>query len=141
MESYNNLDATQVTKQYGVNQGIKIFEEEGVDAVLSELQQLHDRGVIEVMDPKTLTREMVQQSLQYLMFLKRKRTGKGVHHQGRFNIPQCFLYALMLSCMIDAIEGRDVATVDIPMAFLQTNMQEGEDVYIKLVFEGLQNLR
>ena len=27
---------------------------------------------------------------------------------------------LMLSCMIDAMKGREVATVDIPGAFLQT---------------------
>eukprot|EP00536_Pseudo-nitzschia_multiseries_P000823 jgi/Psemu1/1867/gm1.1867_g len=145
LESYNNMEATHVTKQCGVNQGIKIFGEEGVDAVLTKLQQLHDRGVIKVMDPKTLTQEMVQQSLQYLMFLKQKRTGK-VKGQGCADgrpqrefitkedstSPTVSLYALMNSCMIGAIEGRDVATVDIPGAFLQTDMPEGEDVYIKL---------
>jgi hypothetical protein len=33
----------------------------------------------------------------------------------------------MLTCMIDAFEKRDVATVDIPGAFLQTKMPKGED--------------
>eukprot|EP00536_Pseudo-nitzschia_multiseries_P011157 jgi/Psemu1/28016/gm1.28016_g len=135
IESYNNLDATQATKQYKVNQGIKIFGEEGIDAVLSKLQQLHDRGII----------EMVWQSLQYLMFVKRKRTGKvkgrgcaDGRPQRKFitkedsTSPTVSLYALMLSCMIDAVKGRDVASVDIPRAFLQTDMPEGEDVYIKL---------
>jgi hypothetical protein len=38
--------------------------------------------------------------------------------------------ALMLTCVIDAIEGRGVATVDIPGAFMQSEMKG--DVYIKL---------
>ena len=38
---------------------------------------------------------------------------------------------LMLSCMIDAMEGRDVATLDIPGAFLQTDYDKG-DIHIKL---------
>ena len=42
------------------------------------------------------------------------------------------LYALVLSCVINVIEGHDLATVDIPGAFLQTPMPEGEDVYIWL---------
>ena len=38
---------------------------------------------------------------------------------------------LMLSCMIDEMEGREVATSDIPGAFLQTDYEKG-DIYIKL---------
>ena len=39
----------------------------------------------------------------------------------------------MLTCMIDAFEKRDVATVDIPRAFLQTKMpKEEEDVHVIL---------
>ena len=37
----------------------------------------------------------------------------------------------MLSCMIDAMEGREVATADIPEAFLQTDYDKG-DIHIKL---------
>ena len=37
----------------------------------------------------------------------------------------------MLTCLIDALEGRDVATVDIPRAFMQADM-EGEDVHVKM---------
>ena len=36
----------------------------------------------------------------------------------------------MLSCVIDATEGRDVATVDIPGAFMQADMDE--TVHVKL---------
>ena len=37
----------------------------------------------------------------------------------------------MLSCTIDATEGRDVATADITGAFLQTYYEKG-DTHIKL---------
>ena len=38
---------------------------------------------------------------------------------------------LMLSCMIDVMEGREVATSDIPGAFLKTDYDKG-DIHIKL---------
>ena len=40
---------------------------------------------------------------------------------------------LMLSCMIDAMEGRKVATTGIPGAFLQTKYDKG---YIHIKLEG-----
>ena len=33
----------------------------------------------------------------------------------------------MLTCMIDAFRKRDVTTIDIPVAFLQTKMPKRED--------------
>ena len=38
---------------------------------------------------------------------------------------------IMLSLMIDAMEGRDVATAEIPGAFLQTDYDKG-DIHIKM---------
>ena len=38
---------------------------------------------------------------------------------------------LMLSCMIEAMEGQEVATADIPGAFLQNDYEKG-DIHIKL---------
>ena len=38
---------------------------------------------------------------------------------------------LMISCMIDAMEGRQVATAEIPGDFLQTNYDK-VDIHIKL---------
>ena len=145
INQYNNLEATQVTKQYGVRQGIKIFGDDGIDAVLKELKQLHDRVVVTPVDPNTMSDELKANALPYLMFLKRKRCGsiKGRgcadgRRQREFisreeaSSPTVSLHALILSCMIDAIEGRDVATADIPGAFLQTDMPEDEIVHIRL---------
>ena len=67
------------------------------------------------------------------MYLKEKRTGEikgrgcadGRSQREYIKIidtssPTVSLVAILLTCMIDAFERRDVATVDIPGAFLQT---------------------
>ena len=70
------------------------------------------------------------------MFLKEKQTGtiKGRgcangHPQRDYmskketSSPTVATEALILTCVIDAIEGRDVATCDIPGAFMQSDMK------------------
>ena len=47
------------------------------------------------------------------------------------SLPTVFNEGLVLSCMIDAMEGQEVATADIPGAFLQTDYAKG-DIHIKL---------
>ena len=51
--------------------------------------------------------------------------------KGQVSAPTVATEALLLTCLIDAMEGRDVTTVDIPGAFMQSDM-EGKDTYIKL---------
>ena len=43
--------------------------------------------------------------------------------------------SLVISCVIDAFENRDVATLDIPGAFLQTKMPDDEDE-VHVILEG-----
>ena len=112
--------------------------------MLSELKQLHERMVMEPQDPNKLTRAEKKAALQYLMFLKKKRCGKikgrgcadGRKQRSYLNkddvsAPMVATESLLLTCLIDASEGRDVATVDIPGAFMQSDM-EGDDTYMKL---------
>ena len=47
------------------------------------------------------------------------------------SLPTMSTEGLVLSCMIDAIEGREVATNNIPGAFLKTDYDKG-DIHIKL---------
>ena len=81
---------------------------------------------------KDLTWNIRKQGLGYLMFLKRKRSGKMKGRgcaNGRLqreyitkeesSSPTVSLYALMGSCLMDAMDNRKVITVDIPGAFLQ----------------------
>ena len=78
------------------------------------------------------------------MFLKKKRCGriKGrgcadgrkqrlTTNKDDVSAPTVSTEALMLTCAIDALEERDVATVDVPAAFMQADM-EGDDVNMKL---------
>jgi len=58
--------------QYGMNQGLKLFQDEGEEAVMKELQQMHDLKVVEGMEPSTISPEMRKKALSYLMFLKRE---------------------------------------------------------------------
>eukprot|EP00957_Ditylum_brightwellii_P131883 10057311-Ditylum_brightwellii.AAC.1 len=102
---------------------------------MSELKQLHDRSVLDPKDPNKLSNEEKKALLQYLMFLKKKRCGK-IKRQGcadgrkqctytptdYTSAPTVATEALMLSCIINAMEERDVATVDILGAFMQAEM-------------------
>ena len=144
VEQYNNIDASLVTPQYGVKRGLEIFGEKGAEAVLKELKQLHDLSVVSPVHPRDMTKEQVKRALPYLMFLKRKRCGK-IKGRGcadgrpqrdfisreEASSPTASLYAIVLTCLIDAIENRCVATTDIPGAFLQTKMPDDEVVHIR----------
>ena len=57
-----------------MKKGIKLFEDAGVGAVLKELQQLHDRKVLEPKNAKSLSPSERKAALHYLMFLKEKQT-------------------------------------------------------------------
>ena len=77
------------------------------------------------------------------MFLQRKRTGvfKGrgcangckqqiYMNKDQVSAPAVATKLLFLTCLIDAIEKRNVATMDIPGAFMQADMDE--EVHMKL---------
>jgi hypothetical protein len=59
-----------------MKKGIKIFGSDGIDAVRSELQQLHDRSVMRPRFSSEISREHKRAALAYLLVLKLKRCGK-----------------------------------------------------------------
>jgi hypothetical protein len=63
----NNPIVHAVLSQYSVKRGLKLFGEDGTNAVLKELKQQHDRKVLEPEVPTELTRDQKQKALQYLM--------------------------------------------------------------------------
>jgi hypothetical protein len=133
---YADLEHTAFT-QYNVRKGLKIFGEAGAQAVVKEMQQLHDRGVIKPRLAAMLTREEKRRSLQYLMFLKQKRCGR-IKGRGCADGQKQRVYktkeetsalmvsveSLFLSCVIDAKEWRKVVTCDIPGAFMQADIDK-----------------
>jgi hypothetical protein len=133
-----------ILSQYGLKKGLRLFGEPGAEAVTKELTQLHDRGVIEPKLSSELTAEQRRRALSYLMFLKEKRNGdikgrgcadgrsqRDYMEKADTSSPTILTEALILSCMIDAKEDRDVATADIPGAFLQMEYNEG-DTHIRI---------
>jgi hypothetical protein len=143
---YGHLHSTMghsVFTQLSMKQGLKTFGAQGREAVLSEIKQLHDRGVIQPKNLDTLSPQHKRKALEYLMFPKKKRCGK-IKGRGcadgrkqwvyiakeEASSPTVSIKALMVSCVIDTKEGRDVATADIPGAFMQAEMDEV--VYMRL---------
>ena len=59
----------------GTKAGIKAFGQKGVNAVMKEMQQLHDRNIVRPIQPCDIAPELRKRALGYLMFLKRKRNG------------------------------------------------------------------
>jgi hypothetical protein len=151
IKGYGNLEATLSTPQYGFKKGLTMFGESGYNATVKELDEnLIGRDVIQMLDPKSVTYDMFQMSLSYLMFLKRKRCGTikargcadGRSQQDYItkdesNSPTVKSQALMCSCLIDAIERRYVVVGDIPGAFLQADYPQGDGKECYLKFEGV----
>ena len=90
-----------------------------------------------------LTRTQKHAALQYLMFLKQKRCGKVKGRgcaDGRkqrvyktkedTSSPTISVEALFLTCLIDAMEDRSVATCDVPGAFMQVDIDE--QIHVRL---------
>jgi hypothetical protein len=125
------------TPQMSMQRGIKLFGDAGVKAVADELKQLHDRVVMEPKHTKELTPQQRQDALAYFMFLKRKRCGK-IKGRGcadgrkqrawtakeEATSPTISTEAVFLTAVVDALENRDVAIVDVPGAFMQADMDE-----------------
>ena len=123
--------------QYGMKRGLKIFGERGSAAVSKEMKQLHDRKVMKPVKKNMLTDQERKRALNYLMFLKEKRDGtiKGrgcadgrsqriYKSKAETSSPTCKTESIFITAVIDAMEGRDVATVDIPGAFMQADIDE-----------------
>ena len=121
----------------------------GYNATLKELDKnFIGKNVMDMLPARSITNDMMKMSLDYLMFLKRKRCGKikarGCAH-GRpqreyitkleSSSPCVKTHALFLSCLVDAFERRNVVITDIPGAFLSADWPvDAPDCYVR--FEG-----
>jgi hypothetical protein len=140
----SDLEAIALT-QYTLKRGLKEFGNDGIVALGKEMEQLHTRKVAKPADESNLTRDQKWATLQYLMFLSKKRCGRVKARgcaDGRkqrkttskedASAPTVAIESVMLSATVDAMEGCDIVTVDIPGAFVQADIDEV--VHVK--FEG-----
>jgi hypothetical protein len=135
--TFNELCLTQ----YNLKKGLELFAYNGIMAVQTELRQLHDRDVIAPVKHNNLSENDRKNALPYLMVLKQEQTGqiKGrgcadgrqqriYSHKEDASSPTIMIESVMLTSVIDAFEEHEIATVDIPGAFLQADMDEIEYV-------------
>ena len=123
-------------QQYGLERGIKEWGDRGKDAAFEEVKQLHMRTTFKPINMDDMTSEERRKAIGSLIFLKEKTDGtiKGRAcadgrkqredaEKGDAASPTVSLESVLLTALIDAYENRDVATVDIPNAFVQTDME------------------
>ena len=135
---YNNINGLhghRSTPQYGFNRGMEEFGQTGYDATVSDPRDnLVSMDAVEMLDKSRITSDVFMNALSYLMFLKRKRTDvvkargctdwqsqQGFISKEETSSPTVSTYALFILCAMDAMEGRQVVTWDIPGAFLQAD--------------------
>ena len=150
MKEYFQLEVSKSTPQYVFRKGMQLFGEPGRKAVVAELRDnLINRGCVRMLGKDEVTSKIKSMTLSYLMFLKQKQSGKKKARgcvdgrpqreyisKDKCRSPTVSLYALMASCVMDAIDEREVITVDIPGAFLQGEWPQNEHPgYIK--FTGI----
>jgi hypothetical protein len=132
-----------IMTQLSLKSGLKEWGDKAYIAAESEMKQLHFRDTFKPMHWSELTETQRLTVLESHMFLKEKRDGKikgrtvaGGNKQRDYiskedaSSPTVATESVLLSCIIDAEEGRDVAVVDIPNAFIQTRVEDEKDMAI-----------
>jgi hypothetical protein len=133
---------------YSLKRGIKTFGDRAQDAADAEMRQLHDRTVFAPIDVSKLTPKERKHAMESLLFLVEKRDGtikgrtvadgskqRAYISKEKATSPTVMTESIMLTATIDAKEGRDVMTADIPNAFVQTDIEdqkEGERIIMKI---------
>ena len=127
----------QFVVTYSLKKGIQKFGDRGKKSAYKEMKQLVDRECFHPIHKSTLTPAEKARVLESLIFLTEKRDGtiKSRHcangskqrdYMSREDVssPTVCTESTILTAVIEAQEERDVATCDIPNAFIQTEMQE-----------------
>ena len=152
------LQARKVTRKkahknflvtYSLNKGLKKFKQKGFDAAKGEMQQLHDRSCWQPIHVSTMTQAEKAKALESLIFLVEKKDGRiKARHCANGSkqrqwikpedaaSPTVMTDSILLTAGIEAKERRDVATWDIPNAFIQTAVEEldedGDRIVMKI---------
>ena len=118
-----------------MNKGLRMFREARTNTVHKETKQLHDCKVSIPVDTSELSCGNRQEALKYLIFINIKRyrsmnsqgcadgSNQRLHTIKEESIPTTVaIESLMISCVIYDKEERKVATHDISVAFMQSDM-------------------
>ena len=136
-EFYDKYVCHHMFNQMPAKKGIEKHGQAAIDALLNELAQLDDMAVFEGLDPNSLMRAEKAEALRAINLIKEKRCGTikgrtvadGRGQRDKYNrhdvsSPTVSNEGLMMSLIIDAMEGREVATADVPGAYLHAKMDD-----------------
>ena len=126
----------QFAQTFSLNKGIKEFGNKGYQAAHKEMKQLHNRIVFKPILIEELTSIEKRKAMESLIFLTEKKDGRikartcanGSTQQNYTNqdeaaSPTAMTESHLITAVIDAKQGRDVMTADIPNAFVQTEIE------------------
>ena len=119
------------------SEGIKRYRECAVVAMANEFDQLDDLNVFSSKDARRLSKAQKRAALKAINLIKEKRCGKikgrtvaDGRKQRKYvskaesSLPALSIDALLTTLVIDAKEGRAMATSDVAGAFLKADMPD-----------------
>ena len=127
----------QYVVTYSLNAGISKFGEQAKASAHEEMKQLHDRSCFRPVHKCLLDKSERHRAMESLLFLteKRDKTIKSQHCAN--GSTQCAYMehdevmsltisteGTLLTAVIEAQEGQDITTCNIPNAFVQTHVEE-----------------
>jgi hypothetical protein len=140
-----NGDAGIKKTQMSFKEGLRRYGKDAEAALMKEFAQLEDLDVYEAVNVRSLTSEQRRSALRAINLIKEKRSGvlkgrtvadgraqRSLYDKSKTASPTIANDALMLSIIIEAYEGRDVATADIAGAYLKAYMKD----FVLMKFAG-----
>ena len=133
-------EAFSFIQTYSLKAGIKKFGDKGSEAATKEMKQLHHRKVFKPNMSSELTTQERKRAMESLIFLTEKRDGR-VKARACANgstqrdyipredaaSPTASTDSVLITGVIEAKQQRDVMTLDIPNAFVQTPIPQGDE--------------
>jgi hypothetical protein len=150
IKNLNDQEAFQFIQTYSLKSGLRKFGERGETAATSEKRQLHKRAVFEPIRVDDMTQVEKKRAMESLIFLVEKRDGRvkarncangstqrAYMERDDAASPTAMTESILITATINAKQKRDVMTTDIPNAFVQTDVDEknqvkGEHIIMKI---------
>ena len=128
--------------------GLKKFGDRGRQAAFKEMKQLHDRVVFKPIIVSELTEQEKRRAMESLIFLVEKRDGtingrtcangsteREYVDRDEAASPTAMTESIIITGVIDAKQGRDVMTADIPNAFVQTDIDKKKEIGERIIMK------
>ena len=133
-------DAICNAQTHSLNKGLQIFKDNGKIAVIKEISQLHNRGLFTPILPTKVTDEEKYKAMDSIIFITEKRdcsikaqacangsVQRKYITKEEASSPTVTMDGLLTTCCIDAKQEREIITLDIPNAFVQTPLPDNDE--------------